>query len=134
MSEGLCLALGADIAMSFEQRSRDESVFMLFSILTFSSHRESEPMVHFWRSSLHHCGLGHGGGNDSGAGLPVLGTGKTEVCIVDDLGLHGQFLSHHIPMVFLGLLARLLSFRHERLHRGLEALWIDVHLGSTQSR
>jgi len=80
------------------------------------SGRESEPMVRPRRPSLPHRGFGHGGGHDTRPGLPLLRPSTKKIGFDDDMGLHGKLLRHHVPMVFLGLLSRLFSAGHERLH------------------
>ena len=74
-------------------------------------------MVSGRRPGLHHRGLGHGAGHDSGSGISLFWTSTQKVGAEHDLGLYGFFLGHHLPVVFLGLLAGFQSIRDEWIHR-----------------
>ena len=98
-----------------------------------TSYGKSESMVHLRRSGLHHRGFGHGGSHDTGAWLLVLRPGATKVGPEHDLGLHGQFFHHHLPMVLLGLFFGIFSSRHQRLHWRSEPFRSYQHSRRTES-
>ena len=81
------------------------------------SYRELESVVCCWRPSLHHSGLGHGGGHDTRSWLPLLWSCAKKVGVEHDLGLYGLVLHHYVPMVLLGLFVGFLSPRHKWVHR-----------------
>lgn len=92
-----------------------------------SSGGESESMVCPWRSSVHYCRFGYGGGHDTRPRISLLGAGEEEIRSDHALGYHGLILCHHIPMVFLGLFARLFGARNKRLYWRSQALWLNQH-------
>lgn len=92
-----------------------------------NSRRESESMVHLRRSVLHHRGLGHGGGHDTGPGFPLLRFGPPKIGTEHDLGLYGFILRHHLPMVLLGLLAGFLRSSDQRLYWQPRTFRFDQH-------
>ena len=77
---------------------------------------ESESMVFAGRPGLHYHSFGYGGGHDTRSGLPVLRTGPKKVGSYHDLGVHDEFLRHHITMVLLGIFARIFRARDERFY------------------
>ena len=52
----------SDVVKKILVKSTDQSL----------SHRKLESMVCCWRPSVHHRGFRHGGGHDTGTGLPLL--------------------------------------------------------------
>lgn len=85
--------------------------------------REFEPMVQSGRPGLHHRGFGHGVGHGTGSRIPLLGSCAKKVGTLTDLGLHGILLSHHIPMVLLGLFSGLQPVCYQRLHWRSQEVW-----------
>lgn len=100
---------------------------------TFRSRGESQPMVYFRRSGLHHRGFGHGGRHDTGARISLLRSGAAKVGSYYDMGLHGLVFRHYFPMVFLGLFTGLFGARDKRLHWRSQALWSDEHARCPES-
>ena len=98
-----------------------------------TSYGKSESMVHLRRPGLYHHSFSYGGSHDTWAGLLVLRPGPTKVGPEHDLGLHGQFFDHHLPMVLLGLFFGIFSTRHQRLHWRSEPFRSYQHSGRTES-
>lgn len=93
------------------------------------SRRKLESMVLAGRPSIYHRLVVHGPVDDSGAGLPILGTCTTEVCTFHDLGVYGFFLDNCVSVVFLGLFAGLQLLCYQRIYWGLETLRPDEYAG-----
>ena len=79
-------------------------------------------MVFPWGPSVYHHRFRYGRGHDTRSGFSLLRARKKKVRSDHDLGLHGLLLRHHVPMVLLGLFARILGTGNEWLHWKLEAL------------
>lgn len=75
-----------------------------------------EPMVLSRRYLLHYRFIRHGRTHDTGSWLSLLRVGTAKVGAHHDMGLHGQRVRHHIPMVLLGIFACFLSSGDQRLH------------------
>ena len=93
-----------------------------YTDMAMCSQREPEPMVPARRPGLHPRGFGHGVDHGSWPGLPLLRSGSQKVGPLAHLGLHVLVLRHNLPMVLLGLLARLWSLQ-EWLHRQPRQVW-----------
>jgi hypothetical protein len=76
----------------------------------------------------------HGPTDDSGTGLPILGTCTTEVCTFYDMGVYGIFLDYRVPMVFLGLFAGVQLFSYEWIYWGFGTFWVDEYTGDAFTR
>lgn len=94
---------------------------------------EFKSMVFARRPGIHPRGFGHGGGHDTRSGLPLFRIGPKKVGPDHDLGLHDEFLRHHLSMVLLGIFAGVLRPRDERFHWRSQALRPDVHTWRAQS-
>jgi hypothetical protein len=97
--------------------------------VALNSRRKSQPMVRSWRPGIYHRLIMHGPADDSGTGLPILGTCTAEVCTVHDLGLYGFFLDYRLPVVFLGLLAGFQLLCHEWVYWKFGPFWFDGYIG-----
>src|SRR5690348_8515988 len=70
--------------------------------------------------------------NGARAGFLVLRPGAEEVGTVDDVGVHGCRHHHQLSVVFLGLLAHILTYGPKRLHWGPCSLWFEEYIGESE--
>lgn len=94
------------------------------------SRREPKPMVRSRGPGLYHRLLVHGPAYDPRPGLPILGIGAQEIGSFHDLGVHGLFLHHRLPMVLLGLFAGVQPDSYKWLHRQPGCLWAQRRAGN----
>ena len=96
-------------------------------LISYHSRRKPESMVQHGRLGLHHCGLGHGGGHGARPRLPVFGSCSKKIGAEYDHRVHGLLQHHHLPMVFLGILAGFFGSSDEWIHRRSESFWLDQY-------
>lgn len=73
-------------------------------------------------------------GHDTGPGLLVLWPGPKKVCTLDDVGLHGGWICHQLPMVFLGLFTYFFNKHIQRLYWRFTSFWPEGGSGPAESR
>lgn len=86
-------------------------------------------MVSIRRPSVHHRCLGHGVIDGPWPRIPLLGPRAAKICPIDDVGMHGRWIRHYIPVVPVGILLGFLANGAERLYWGPQAVWVDGHIG-----
>ena len=106
---------------------------IIWLTIFFDSHRESESMVHLRRPSLHYRGICHGGGHDTRSRFSVLRPRTEEIRAQHDLGLYGQFLDHHVPVVLLGLFVGFFGSGKKWIHWRSQPFWPHQHAWGAKS-
>ena len=129
-----CFHISSIISAVKKQKSQQNPTAKLVLTCRASSQGQSQSMVFSRRPSIHHCGFCNGGGHDTGSGIFIFGFGETEIRSDDGLGLYGELLGHHFPMVLLGLFASLFRTRDQWLHWGSYTLWSDEYPRISKSR
>ena len=90
-------------------------------------------MVPSRRPGVHHRGLGHGAGHDTGSRLPLFRSCTKKIGTEHDMGVHGFVLGHNVSMVPLGILAWVQQLRNKWIHWRFEEVWLDEYTGSTSA-